>query len=68
MEERGISMKETIKKLELAYENLMKIPVSGYSVEPMASAMHLIRDVFIDLDAIAQEEAQKEGAENGQNH
>lgn len=61
-------MKETMNKLDMAYQNLMKVSVKGVDVEPMAAALHLIRDVFMDLDAMAKKEAQKEGAENGQNH
>lgn len=60
-------MKETMNKLDMAYKNLMSIPVSGVNVEPMAAALHLIRDVFMDLDAM-DKEAQKEGAKDGQNN
>lgn len=62
-------MDETMNKLDMAYKNLMKISVAGVNVEPMAAALHLMRDVFMDLDAMkknAEAQKVKEGANDGQ--
>lgn len=42
-------MKETINKLDTAYQRLMTIPVVGVYVEPMAAAMELLREVYKEL-------------------
>lgn len=42
-------MKETIAKLDAAYQRLMTIPVAGVYVEPMAAALALLREVYSDM-------------------
>ena len=43
-------MTETIKKLDMAYQRLMTIPVAGVYVEPMATAMALLREVYTEIN------------------
>ena len=52
-------MQETINKLDTAYQRLMTIPVAGVYVEPMAAALALLREVYIELKKEGEGECEK---------
>lgn len=43
-------MTETMNKLDTAYQRLMTIPVAGVYVEPMATALALLREVYTEME------------------
>ena len=52
-------MTETMSKLDAAYQRLMTIPVSGVYVEPMATALALLREVYIEIKEEGECECEK---------
>lgn len=52
-------MTETMKKLDTAYQRLMTIPVAGVYVEPMATALALMREVYIEMKKEGEAECEK---------
>ena len=52
-------MTETIHKLDAAYQKLMTIPVAGIYVEPMATAMALLREVYTEMKKEGEAECEK---------
>lgn len=55
-------MEDIMKKLDMAYQRLMTIPVAGAHVEPMFETMVLLREAYAGL------KEKKEGETDGQDH